>query len=84
MILHARNALRQGDAATALGVLREAEQRFPSGALYEEREALLIEALLAAGQRALAIQRGQAFLARHAQSPHANRIRPLVETSAPE
>jgi hypothetical protein len=44
---------------------------------------LMVEALLATGQRAAAIQRGRAFLRNHPGSPHASRIRPLVDGAAP-
>lgn len=47
----ARAALGRGDAASALGALDEHASTFPRGRLGEEREALGVQALLAAGRR---------------------------------
>jgi hypothetical protein len=57
----ARGALAAGDPSAALATLADAERAFPRGFLREEREALSIRALAAAGQRAAARTRAAAF-----------------------
>ena len=74
----ARRALGDGDAATALKRLDVYEARFPRGALRDEADVLRVEALLAAGDRAGAVRAGDRFLAAHAESPHAARVRSLI------
>jgi hypothetical protein len=78
MVAAARDALRTGNSAGALSLLSQAQQRFGSGVLGQEREALTIEALSKSGQRAAAQTRGQAFLKNYANSPYSARIRALV------
>jgi hypothetical protein len=70
-VARARQLLRASRPGEALGVLGEIARDFPNGELTQEREALSIEALLLAGDRAGARQRAQAFLARYPTSPHA-------------
>jgi hypothetical protein len=74
-VARARALLRSGDAPRALGVLRTLERDEPSGLLAQEREALLIEGLVAVGQRDSAQKRATAFLARYPTSPHAAAVR---------
>ena len=71
----ARDSLRAGNAAEALTLLEQARQRFGSGVLGQEREALTIEALAKSGQSAAARARGQAFLKAYAHSPYADKVR---------
>ncbi|MDI1431475.1 outer membrane protein assembly factor BamD [Polyangium sorediatum] len=71
----ARAALRSGDTAGAFQKLEAMGDRFPSGTLAQEREALAIEALARAGQSAAASERAAAFLRAHPTSPHATKIR---------
>ncbi|HVK68511.1 MAG TPA: outer membrane protein assembly factor BamD [Polyangium sp.] len=71
----ARAALRAGDTAGAFQKLEAMGDRFPSGTLAQEREALAIEALARAGQSAAASERAAAFLRAHPTSPHATKIR---------
>jgi hypothetical protein len=78
MVAAARDALRTGNSAGALSLLSQAQQRFGSGVLGQEREALTIEALSKSGQRAAAQTRGQAFLKNYANSPYSARIRAIV------
>jgi hypothetical protein len=78
MILDARRVLRGGDPARALALLDAARARFPAGILVQEREALTIEALVRAGQRALATKRAEAFLRDYPKSPHAADVRSAV------
>lgn len=77
-VLEIRRTLRSGDAAAALRLLEQARQRFPHGALSQEREALAIEALGKSGSRAAASQRAQAFLRAHPKSPYASDVQSFV------
>ncbi|HWZ91206.1 MAG TPA: hypothetical protein VNW92_20235 [Polyangiaceae bacterium] len=70
-VLEIRHTLRAGDASGALGLLEQARQRFPRGALSQEREALGIEALAKSGARAAAARQADAFLRAHPKSPYA-------------
>jgi hypothetical protein len=71
-----REALRRGDADAALRELAAAAARFPDGALVQEREVLLIEALSAKGRTDEARTRAEAFLVAHPRSPFESRVRP--------
>jgi hypothetical protein len=77
-LAQAKRLLGGGQAESALTLLEQSAQRFPSGALGHEREALVVEALLRSGRRALAQERARSFLARYPESPLAGRIRNLV------
>ena len=70
-LIAARQALRASDSAGALRLLEQAQQRFKHGAMAEEREALIIEALAKSGNRARAAARARAFLNHYPRSPHA-------------
>jgi hypothetical protein len=75
LLREARQALRQGDNATALRVLDECRRRFPAGTLEQERERLAIEALLKGGRAREASTRAAEFLRKYPDSPHTNEIR---------
>jgi hypothetical protein len=75
----ARDALRRGDAAGALGLLEQIRARFPAGVLGQEREALSIEALARSGRRADAAARAAAFLQAYPQSPLAARVQTFAQ-----
>jgi hypothetical protein len=75
----ARALLRSGNAARALSELSALERDEPRGLLVQEREALLIEALSAVGQREVARERAAAFLKRYPSSPHARAVRRAAE-----
>jgi hypothetical protein len=77
LLLRARRALAAGDAARALAVLERHRRRWPAGELLQEREVLTIQALAAAGSRAEARQRADAFLARFPSSTLAVTVRQL-------
>lgn len=79
MVSGARALLRSGQAVAALGLLEQARLRFPGGMLVQEREALVIEALAQAGQRAAARERAAAFLRAYPSSPHAPRLQVFAE-----
>ena len=76
----ARVALGRGRSHDALVFLMGHERRFPEGSFVEERELLVIEALIAQGKSAPARARGQAFLAKFPRSTHAPRVRALLAT----
>ncbi len=75
----ARDALAAGNAAGALRQVDEYEGQFPRGALAQEATALRIEALLQQGNRDAAVRLADRFLASNPKSPHAARIRLLVQ-----
>jgi TolA-binding protein len=54
-------ALMKGDHASALVALRQHAARFPRGALAQEREALLVQALAASGNEEAAQNRAEDF-----------------------
>ena len=78
LLTQATEALRAGRAPDALAILDVSRQQFPSALLGQEREALAIEALWSANQRAAASARAQAFVVAHPTSPHAERLKAFV------
>lgn len=70
-VLAVRRALHSNDVSLALSLLESARRRFGAGALNEEREALLIEALARSGEKARAAKHAKAFLSAYPRSPHA-------------
>lgn len=77
----ARAALARGDANRALDALRERQQRFGQGALGPEADVLQAEALLRLGRMGAARRLVQRFLKTYPQSPHAARMRSLLDRS---
>lgn len=65
----ARVELSGGDGARALASLELHRKRFPTTWLEEERQALLVRALIAAGRRTQALKAYAAFTLRFPQSP---------------
>ncbi len=63
-----RTALARGDHASALEALNRHESSFPKGQLAEEREALAIQTLVAAGRAREAVERGARFRLRYPES----------------
>jgi hypothetical protein len=78
----ARAALDAGDADRAIALVETYERRFPSGTFLQEAEVLRVQALTRKGDTAGAHRVGQRFLAAHPTSPHAARIRAILEASA--
>lgn len=76
----AEAALRAGTPARALELLREHEQRFPSAPTAEERQALRVLALCAAGREVEGRGARWAFLREHPRSAYRERI----ENACPE
>ncbi len=64
----ARRALAGGDPARARALLQEHSRTFPKSLLTQEREALEIKALIASGQRDLAVTRASEFERRYPKS----------------
>jgi hypothetical protein len=64
----ARTALAQGRAPEAYAALRRHGRLFPNGRLAEERESLLVQALVAEGRFAEARQNAARFVRRYPQS----------------
>jgi hypothetical protein len=64
----ARKALAQGESRAVLETLSAHSRRYPNSDLVEEREALAIKALVAAGQYAAARERGARFQQRFPSS----------------
>ena len=79
----ARAALEAGEIDRAIGLLDTYERRFPTGTFVQEAEVLRVKALAAKGDRAGARRTGERFLAAHPTSPHASRIRAIVDSSSP-
>ena len=78
LVATAREALRSGAPPQALALLEQARVRFPAGILLQERDALMIEALVRAGQRAAAAERGRAFAQAYPGSPYTARIQSIL------
>lgn len=79
MIDEARTSLGSGNGAAALATLDRYDARFPSGLLREEAEAVRVEALFAAGRGEEGKRLGAEFLRVHPSSPHAQRVRSLLD-----
>jgi hypothetical protein len=77
----ARTALARGDGASALEAVRKHEQRYGSGKLAEEREAIATQALVLAGRKEEARARGQRFLARYPGSVLAPMVQAALEAA---
>ncbi len=78
LITRAQSALARGRAAEALAAAREHQQRFPSGQLVEEREALAIRALARLGNDDAARARADRFYARFPNSLLTRAVRAAV------
>jgi hypothetical protein len=78
----ARQALAEGDARGALALLRRYESTFESGALLPEGRVLEVKALLAAGERTLAVAAAKRITDRDPRSPHAEAVRALIARSS--
>jgi hypothetical protein len=74
-VVAARGAIHAGNCDGARALLDDARTRFPSGALFQEREALSIEALACSGRDGEASARAAAFLRDYPSSPHAAVLR---------
>jgi len=73
-LLRAARQAVAGQPERALSLTEEHAQRFPSGMLAQEREAIAIEALAKLGREAQAQSRAHTFLKAHPGSPYRPRI----------
>ena len=80
LIEQARQGLARGSATDALDTLREHQQNHPSGRYAEEREALIIQALVAAGRVDEARRRWRRFQTAYP----ASLFRPVLERVVPD
>ncbi len=80
LIDRARAALHRGEAHEALVALMSHERRFVDGELTEERERLIIEALVVEGRRDQARARIDAYLARQPHGIHRAALERLAES----
>jgi outer membrane protein assembly factor BamD (BamD/ComL family) len=79
----AYGALQRGDAEAALASARGHAERFPDGALAQEREVLAIDALMRLNRRTEADARANAFRTRYPTSTHWIRIQGLLSGTRP-
>ncbi len=79
----ARAAVQRGSSADAVVDLMGHERRFPGGALAEERDVLLIDAYLRAGQPAQARARLATYRARHPDGALRARVDALAASLPP-
>ncbi|GHG69765.1 hypothetical protein [Comamonas sp. JC664] len=84
LIDDAHRALQRGAAEEALVLLRGHASRFQAGTLAQEREVLVIEALVLLGRRAEAQQRAEDFQAKYPTSSHLVRLQKLLRPPALE
>jgi hypothetical protein len=76
LLRRAERALRTDDAALALALIGELEERYPRSSLLEERGAMELMAYCTAGASD-AVARTQRFLRQYPQSAYAGRVRDL-------
>jgi hypothetical protein len=79
MLERARALVEADRPSDALAALAAYDATFPRGLRAQEAEALRIDALVRAGDRPDAEAHARAFLASHPQSPHAPRVRALLD-----
>lgn len=78
---HARATLDEGDAIRAVALVSDYEARYRDGAFLQEADVLRIEALVKRGDHAGAQRAGARFLAAYPRSPHAVRVRSLLDAN---
>jgi TolA-binding protein len=83
LLRRAWSALARNDAHAARAALLEHERIYPQGDLAEERDALLIKALLALGDSSAARARASAFLESYPTSIHRTQAREAVSQEPP-
>jgi TolA-binding protein len=80
MLDQARNAVRSGESALALDLLRSYDQRFPRGAFRQEVAVLRVEALERRGERDRANDLARKFVAENPDSPHVERVERVTQS----
>jgi hypothetical protein len=79
LVDRARARLAAGDPVAALDALADYRRRFAGGDLTAEADVVAIEVAIAMRDVAGARVLGAAFLARFPRSPHAQRVRSLID-----
>jgi len=79
----AAGALKSGNAQQALTLGAQHERRFPAGQLAEEREVIVIEALIALGRRSEAGARTERFRKTFPSSPAGPRLAERISRGGP-
>jgi hypothetical protein len=79
LIATADAALRRGDLVAARRAIAEHRQRFPRGVFIEERDALAVGVLVAAGQTDAARTSAERFVTRYPQSIFSERVERALE-----
>ena len=79
---HAARAVAAHDPPRALAALDAYQKQFPGGVLRPEATVLRVQALVQQGDPARAASIARAFLALNPHSPHADRLRSLVEVDS--
>ncbi len=79
LLLEARTALKQGDAAKALELVATHARRFPKSKLFDLRGVIEVDALCMSGRREAARERAQRLAARDPDSTAAKRVRDACE-----
>jgi hypothetical protein len=82
-LLGRAQALLDTDAVRALALTSDHERKFPNGALVQEREVIVVDALLRLGRRADAETRAADFHRRFPASVHGRRVDVLLGVAAP-
>jgi TolA-binding protein len=80
LVDRARARLSAGDVTAALAAIEEYHRRFPGGDLEAEADVVTIEAVIAQRNVARARSLAAAFLSRFPRSPHAQRVRSLLDS----
>jgi hypothetical protein len=83
LVAAAQAAVRSGNHRSALRLLQRHAQRFPTGALSEEREAARVDALCGVGRKVEAAAAAERFVARFPRSPRSSRVRAACAEPAP-
>ncbi len=78
----ARSTLERGDIPSCMRAVARYQERFGSGTFAQEIEVIRIEALFASRERTRARIAAEQFLAAHAKSPYADRVRSLLERNS--
>jgi hypothetical protein len=79
----ARAALGSGEAARALGIVREYQATYPGGTFRPEVAAIKIEALLKLGRESEARASAERFAATYGSGPLAERVARLAGIAKP-
>jgi hypothetical protein len=80
-LLARSQAALERDPRAALALAEEHRQHYPRGVFTEEREMLAIEALQKLRRKPDAVARARAFVALYPSSPHARRVRALLDSA---